>query len=75
MTTQQHIIELAESNGIPRIVVAINPAAFELFYHAARNEGLEAAKQAAIDAIAFNGGTVQMESHVRQAIEKLKEQK
>jgi len=25
--------------------------------------------QLAVDAIAFNGGTVQMESHVRQAIE------
>ena len=74
MTDQQHIIELAESFGIP---IGINgyDAELEAFYHAARNEGLEAAKQAAIDAIAFNGGTVQIESHVRQAIEKLKEQK
>ena len=29
----------------------------------------EACAQLAVDAIAFNGGTVQMESHVRQAIE------
>ena len=29
----------------------------------------EACAQLAVDAIAFNGGTVQMEAHVRQAIE------
>ena len=29
----------------------------------------EVCAQLAVDAIAFNGGTVQMESHVRQAIE------
>ena len=32
---------------------------------------LEQAAQKATDAIAFNGGTVQMESHVREAIRKM----
>ena len=32
---------------------------------------LEQAAQAATDAVAFNGGTVQMEAHVREAIRKM----
>ena len=32
---------------------------------------LEQAAQEATDAIAFNGGTVQMEAHVREAIRKM----
>ena len=35
---------------------------------------LEQAAQEATDAIAFNGGTVQMEAHVREAIRKLKDE-
>ncbi len=34
---------------------------------------LEEAEQAAVDAVAFNGGTVQTEAHVRQAIRAMKE--
>lgn len=32
---------------------------------------LEQAVQEAVDAVAFNGGTVQMEAHVREAIRKM----
>ena len=39
-----------------------------------RNAALEEASQAAVDAVAFNGGTVQTEAHVRQAILALKEE-
>ena len=35
---------------------------------------LEQAVQVAVDAVAFNGGTVQMEAHVREAIRKMQEQ-
>ena len=40
-------------------------------FDAGRAAGLEAAAEAATDAIAFNGGTVQMEAHVRDAIRNL----
>jgi hypothetical protein len=33
---------------------------------------IEACAEAATDAVAFNGGSVQMEAHVRQAIKELK---
>jgi hypothetical protein len=36
-----------------------------------RRDMLEEAAQVAVDAIAFNGGTIQMENHVRVAISKL----
>ena len=37
-----------------------------------RAEVIEMCVEAAIDAVAFNGGTVQMEVHVRQAIKGFK---
>lgn len=37
-------------------------------------DALDCAIKNAIDAVAFNGGSVQMEAHVRRAIEVLKEQ-
>ena len=37
----------------------------------ALRDALEQAAQVAVDAVAFDGGTVQMEAHVREAIRKM----
>ena len=53
MTDQKHIIELAKSCGVEQSQILhglwfATKEQVEAFYHAARNEGLEAAKQACI---------------------------
>ena len=85
MTDQKHIIELAKSVGIlfqtvqgitgkKRTMTHGSQAlsVIEAFYHASRNEGLEAAKQACIPLEHY--GEVSGILCVK-AIEKLKEQK
>ena len=57
--------------------VELNPASnsvmgyTEVQLKQAIKDVLEQAAQEATDAIAFNGGTVQMEAHVREAIRKM----
>jgi len=75
--TDEQIIEMAKQVGIKRrtdkffseYCDGIYDDDLKAFAKLVAQHERKVCAQLAVDAIAFNGGTVQMESHVRQAIE------
>ena len=72
--TKEEIIEMAHKSGLHLAtdvnwMPIIGLEYLEKFAKLVTEKERDACAQLAVDAIAFNGGTVQMESHVRQAIE------
>lgn len=67
--TRDDIVRMAREADY-RTTVGEEYAYFSLYRFAALVAAAEreACAEAAVDAVAFNGGTVQMEAHVRQAI-------
>ena len=75
--TDEQIIEMAKESGIP--IANVPNLAFgrlesgvellKTFAKLVAQHERKVCVQLAVDAIAFNGGTAQLESHVRQAIE------
>ena len=72
--TKEEIIEMAHKSGLHLAtdvnwMPIIGLEYLEKFAKLVTEKERDACAQLAVDAIAFNGGTVQMETHVRQAIE------